>query len=98
STGDLRFKVNLSKLAERIDTLRTFSAGLVIDLPKHVDRHLVETLDKCETILLVLESTITSVAAAKRWLKVLGELGYGKAKIRLIVNRSGSKLKAQEAE
>jgi pilus assembly protein CpaE len=96
--GSAAFKANLSELAECLSTIRTYSQFWVLDLPRHIDKHLVNIIDMCDKILLVFEATVQSVATCRRWLNIFNELGYSKDKIICVLNRSGSKYTGVEQQ
>ncbi len=94
--GSAAFKTNLSQLTDCLDSVRSYSQVFLIDLPRHLDKHLVTLMDKCDKILLVFEASVPGVATCRRWLKIFGELGYGKDKVICVLNRAGSKYDAVE--
>jgi pilus assembly protein CpaE len=98
SDGEAATKSNLTQLADCLDQVRYFSDLFVVDVPRHLDRHLVTLLDQCAQIVLVFEATISGVAACQRWLQIFRELGYERERIALVVNRSGSKYKVVEEQ
>ena len=95
--GDAAGKVNLTEVAGCLDRIRGFSGLWVLDLPRHLDKHLVTLMDRCDLILLVLEASLTGVAATRRWLDVFAELGYAAGKVSCVLNRSGSREKLVES-
>ncbi len=96
--GEAALKANLSQLAECLKLVRCYSDFWVIDLPKHLDKHLVNMTDMCDKILLVLEPTVSGVAACRRWLNIFSDLGYDKNKIICVVNRAGAKYTSVEQQ
>jgi pilus assembly protein CpaE len=96
--GSAAFKTNLSELAECLSSIRSYSQFWVLDLPRHIDKHLVTISDMCDKILLVFEANVQSVATCRRWLNVFKELGYNKDKIVCVLNRSGSKYTGVEQQ
>lgn len=89
-TGAGVARTNLSQVAELLDGMRHFSGLWLLDLPGALDRHLVSVTDRCHLILLVLEPTIASIAASRRWLSIFADLGYPASKVMCVVNRSGT--------
>ncbi|MBY0545793.1 MAG: P-loop NTPase [Candidatus Obscuribacterales bacterium] len=87
---------NLSRMAECLESLRSFEQYYVVDLPGHLDKHLVTMLDRLDHIFLVFDATISGVAASKRWLNIFAELEYPEAKITAVLNRSGGRFKSIE--
>ncbi len=96
--GSAAFKSNLSELAECLSSVRSYSQFWVLDLPRHIDRHLVTLADLCDKILLVFEATVQSVATCRRWLNIFDELGYSKDKVICVLNRSGCKYTGVEQQ
>jgi pilus assembly protein CpaE len=94
--GDAGVRVTLSQVAECLDNIRRHSKYWVIDLPTHLDRHLVTLMDRCDVVLLILEPTLASAMSAGRWLRVFQDLGYPPQKLLTVVNRSGGKFKDVE--
>lgn len=89
---------NLSGLAECMISLRCLGGFYVLDLPGHLDKHLVTMLDNVDLILLTFEATIASVACVRRWLNIFAELGYVQEKYRLVLNRAGGRLRSVESD
>jgi pilus assembly protein CpaE len=89
--GEAALKADLTQLAQCITLLGSYTNCWVVDLPKHLDRHLVTFLDASTKIVLVLEATVSSLAACNRWLATFRELDYPTERIICVVNRSGSK-------
>jgi pilus assembly protein CpaE len=91
--GHAGAKMTLTDLADTLPDLTRFTNRVIIDLPRHLDRHLVTTLDALTMIVLVVEPTFASIASAKRLLSTFDDLGYDRQKVQLVVNRFGGKLK-----
>jgi pilus assembly protein CpaE len=98
TVGQGGLQINLSQIAESLDGVRKFSRSWVIDLPRYLDKHLVTLIDRCGTMLIVFEPTLAGIAAARRWLRLLEELGYPHERTILVVNRAGSKPRITEQE
>jgi Flp pilus assembly CpaE family ATPase len=98
SDGEAAIKSNLTQLADCLDQVKHFNDLFVVDVPGHLDRHLVTLLDRCAQIVLVFEATISGVAACHRWLQIFTELGYERDRVILVCNRSGSKYKGVEQQ
>jgi pilus assembly protein CpaE len=96
--GEAAVKTNLSKVACCLEYIRPYSDFWIVDLPRHLDKHLVTLADMCSRIVLVFEATVPGVAATQQWLSVLRELGYEKERIMCLLNRSGSKLNGVEKQ
>ncbi|MGH9549925.1 MAG: AAA family ATPase, partial [Terriglobales bacterium] len=96
--GEAAVQTNLSNLASCLSAMRSYSDFWVLDLPRHVDKHLVTLTDMCDRIVLVFEATVSGVATSQRWLSVFKELGYPDERIVSLVNRAGSKFKAVEKQ
>lgn len=98
SDGDGAFALDSGSLPDLLTQISTFSPLWLIDLPKEIDRHLVELLDLCSEIILVMEPDLSSVAAARRWLNHFEDLGYDPAQVLMVINRSGGRLREVESQ
>ena len=96
--GSAAFKADLSQLAQCLNSVRSYSQFWILDLPRHIDKHLVTITDMSDKILLVFEATVPGVATCRRWLNIFTELGYSKSKIVCVLNRSGSKYTGVEQQ
>ncbi len=74
------------------------SGTVVVDLPRTVSRELITMLDLCDNIILVLEPTVTALAAAKRWFEVFSDLELKSDQVFTVLNRTGGKLKEIERQ
>ena len=83
----------LTQLSACLPSLQSAFRQIVVDLPKHLDRHLVSVLDRCDVVVLIIEPSLTSIAATNRWLHIFDELGYAREKVVLVANRTGGKHK-----
>ncbi len=96
--GSAASENNLSELVKLIPAIGNVSNGIVMDLPKNLDRYLVTMLDLASVIVLVLEPNLASIAAAKRWLAAFEDLDYPDEKVLLVANRLGGKFKFVEEQ
>jgi len=96
--GEGAFALDRASLPNLLTQISALSSLWLIDLPKEIDRHLVEILDLCSEIVLVVEPDLTSVAAARRWLNHFEDLGYDPAHVLIVINRSGGRLKEVETQ
>jgi pilus assembly protein CpaE len=94
--GDALVQTNLTHLSHCLKSMRSYSSLWVIDLPRHLDKHLVSLTDLCDKIIIVFEATVTGVAATQRWLSIFSELGYDDSRLICLLNRAGSKYKSVE--
>ena len=94
--GSAGVKSNLSEVTTSFSQIRDYSDLWLIDMPNHLDKHLVTMFDACTKIVLIFEATVAGVATCRRWLEVFQELGYESERIICVLNRSGSKFKAVE--
>lgn len=80
---------------EQIDALLWVAAShydvVVVDAGRVLDEVTVRAMDQSDTIFLVLQLTLPFVRDARRLLRAMGSLGYGKDKIKLLVNRNEKK-------
>jgi pilus assembly protein CpaE len=96
-TGEAALKTQLTDVARCITQGRNASHFWVVDLPNHLDRHLVTQLDACDVIVLVFEETMPGVSAARRWWNTFTQLGYADKHLFFVINRAGSRTGAAEA-
>jgi pilus assembly protein CpaE len=96
--GSSALNTDLTQISECLLAAKSLSPFWVIDLPRHLDKHLMELMDKCNKLILVLEPTIASIASANRWLTIFTELGYDQNKVLCVLNRSGGKQSAVEEQ
>lgn len=94
--GSAASQNNLSELVKVLPPIASCSNGVVLDVPKNLDRYLVTMLDKATVIVVVLEPNVASIAATKRWLAAFEDLGYPSSRILLAANRLGGKFKFVE--
>lgn len=87
-----------TEIARCLSSIREHSPLWLVDLPKHLDRHLVNLLDVCDQIVFIVEPTLACVNAAKRWQRVFADLGYGGDKVVGVINRAGGRLRLVEDE
>jgi pilus assembly protein CpaE len=89
--GDAALKTDLTQLAGSLASMSVYTGCWIVDLPKHLDKHLVTFLDASAKIVLVIEATVSGIAACNRWLATFRDLGYSAERIICVLNRSGSK-------
>jgi pilus assembly protein CpaE len=88
---------------EHIDALLWLAATqydvVVVDAGRSLDALSVRAMDQSEAVFPVLQLTLPFVRDAKRLLRALSGLGYGKDKIKLIVNRheKGGQIRVDDA-
>jgi pilus assembly protein CpaE len=80
---------------EQIDALLWVAVSnydfVVIDAGRSLDEITMRAMDQSETIFPVLQQTLPFLRDAKRLLNALGALGYGKEKVKLLINREENK-------
>jgi pilus assembly protein CpaE len=96
--GEAGARSNLSQLTDCLNNIRHHSSFWIVDLPRHLDKHLVTLTDVCDKIVLVFEATLPGVAASQRWLAIFRELGYDSERIVCVLNRAGSKYSGVEQQ
>lgn len=96
--GTAGVQTNLSHIAQCLGSLRQYSAMWLIDVPRHLDRHLVTLLDSCDRVMLVFEASLAGIASCQRWLATFKELGYEREKLIVVLNRAGSKYRVAEEQ
>ena len=77
--------------AEHIDVLLWTAAShydvVIIDAGRSLDDVTVRAMDLSDTVFAVLQMSLPFVRDAKRLLRAMTALGYGKDKIKLVINR-----------
>jgi pilus assembly protein CpaE len=96
--GEAHLSTNLTIVSACLRHLNQESALWLIDLPRHLDKHLVTIMDMCDQILLIFEPSVTAVNSAQRWLGTFEDLAYDRRKISLVLNRSGGRSKGVEEQ
>jgi len=96
--GQAAVTTTLSELAHCLAGIRSYRKCWVVDMPKHLDKHLVTLVDMCDRVLLVFEANVTGIATTQRWLSVFRELGYADDRIMCVLNRAGSKYSGIEQQ
>lgn len=96
--GNAALNFSLTDIAGCLPVISQYSSVNVLDIPHRLDKHLVNLLDVCNLIVLVIEPNMTSIAAGKRWLKNFAELGYKEKDLMIVINRVGGKLKYIEQQ
>jgi pilus assembly protein CpaE len=64
---------------------------VILDVGRRMDAVSIQALDKADMIFPVLQQTLPFVRDTKRLIDVFHSLGYGKEKLRLIINRYDKK-------
>lgn len=91
-------QVSLADVGRLLGIFKDLPGSCVVDLPRLVNLDLVSMLDLCDCIVLVLEPTVTALAAARRWFDVFQDLGITNDSLVAVLNRSGGKLKEIEKQ
>jgi len=81
-----------------IDRLRQDYDLVVVDCPATFNEPTIAILDQADMILTLLTLEITSVKNMRLFLEVAEQLGYGKDKVRLVLNRADSTLGIRVAD
>lgn len=89
---------DLGLLPGCLDSIKKLTDRVYIDLPKLLDKDMLALLDKCDLIVLVVEPSLASITAGKRWLNIFNQLDYAAERTMIAINRTGGKLKHLEVE
>ncbi|MFA7667474.1 MAG: AAA family ATPase [Burkholderiaceae bacterium] len=77
-----------SEAVERVFSLaRSRYDFVIVDVGRVLDRVTVGALDEVDIVHVVIQSTLPYLHNAKRLIGVLGGLGYGQGKIKVVLNR-----------
>lgn len=96
--ANLALQVSLAEVVRLLSLFKELPGTCIVDLPRSVNLDLVSMLDLCDCIVLVLEPTVTALAAARRWFDVFQDLGLANDRLVAVLNRSGGKLKEIEKQ
>ncbi|HEX4491031.1 MAG TPA: P-loop NTPase [Acidimicrobiia bacterium] len=78
--------------------LRATCAYVIVDMPPHFDDVVLALLEEADDVLLVASMDIPSIKNLKVGIQTLGLLSLAGPKLRLILNRSGSKVNLDIAD
>ena len=77
-----------------IQSLRSHFDFIVVDCLKAIDDIFLAVMDTADTIVLVTLQTVPGLKNTKRCLELLEQLGYDRAKIKVVLNRFAKRAKA----
>ena len=77
-----------------IQSLRSHFDFIVVDCLKAIDDIFLAVMDSADIILLVTLQTVPGLKNTKRCLELLEQLGYDRAKIKVVLNRFAKKTRA----
>jgi pilus assembly protein CpaE len=81
-----------------IETLRDFCAYIVVDTPSHFTEVVIRVLEESDDIVLVAGMDVPNIKNVKLGLQTLRLLNVPIAKVKLVLNRSNSKVKIDVGE
>ena len=77
-----------------LQSLRSHFDFIVVDCLKAIDDIFLAAMDSADTIVLVTLQTVPGLKNTKRCLELLEQLGYDRAKIKVVLNRFAKKTRA----
>jgi len=90
------------QLAERMPALMSTLCDhfdyVIVDGVRDFDDCALAALDMADTIALVMSQDVASVRRARRAVQIFRQLGYGDAKLRLVLNRARRGARVDDAE
>jgi len=89
--SNLALQIAGGELASLLGTIKQFPGTLVVDLPRAISRELVIMLDLCDQIVLVVEPTVASLSAARRWIEIFADLNLPPERLLTVLSRAGGK-------
>lgn len=95
---DAADKIKVEHLKKIFDLARSISDYIIIDTPPALNDTTLMALDESETIYLVATMDVPSIKNVKVSLQTMKLLGYGDEKVKLILNRSDSKVSLHPKE
>jgi pilus assembly protein CpaE len=81
-----------------LETLREFCAYIVVDTPSHFTEVVIRVLEESDDIVLVAGMDVPNIKNVKLGLQTLRLLNVPIAKVKLVLNRSNSKVKIDVGE
>jgi pilus assembly protein CpaE len=81
-----------------IDMIRTFTSYVVVDTPSYFTEVVVRLLEDCDDIVLVAGMDVPNIKNVKLGLNTLRLLNLPTTKVKLVLNRSNSKVKIDVSE
>lgn len=78
-------------VARMLEVLTTFMHYIVLDLPHDFSGKTLAALEASDAVLLVFQQDLAAVKLTMRVLQFFDESGYGKDKVRLVLNRYNQK-------
>jgi pilus assembly protein CpaE len=87
-----------SAVRKVMERLRQDYDLVIVDCPATFNEPTIAVLDQADTILTLLTLEITSVKNMRLFIEVAEQLGYGKDKLRLVLNRADSTLGIRVAD
>jgi pilus assembly protein CpaE len=83
-------EVTAPKIKSVLNLLKGMGGYIIVDGGYSFDERLLTVMDIADMIILVGVLTLPAIRNIQKSLKVFRDLGYGKDKVRLIINRSGA--------
>jgi len=90
--------VGLARLRRVLEALRMHNDLVIVDCTSSFNDATIGVLDTADLVLTVLSLEITSIKNMRLFLEVADQLGYGRDKIKLILNRADSTLGIRVAD
>jgi pilus assembly protein CpaE len=81
-----------------IDMIRSFCSYVVVDTPSYFTEVVIRLLEECDDIVLVAGMDVPNIKNVKLGLQTLRLLNVPIAKVKLVLNRSNSKVKIDVGE
>jgi pilus assembly protein CpaE len=83
-------EITASKIKAVLNLLKGMGGYVIVDGGYSFDERLLTVMDVSDMILLVGVLTLPAIRNIQKSLRVFHDLGYGKDKVRMIINRSGA--------
>ncbi len=93
-------QVTAESVAAIIELARTEYDFIVLDLGRAMDPPTVKALDVADRIVMVVEQSLPALKDARRMAQVFDGLGYGRDKVRMVINcfAKSSLIRAEDVE
>jgi len=90
--------ITATQVSQIISHLKSMFSHVIVDTTHRFDSRTLEVFSQSDYILLVTVASIPSIRATRKSLDVFKGLGYGKDKVKIVVNRTSKKDKINISE
>jgi pilus assembly protein CpaE len=91
-------RIGAGLVSQLLEAVRAEVDYLVVDTSRHLDDHTLAALEAADQVYLVVTPEIPALKNLKIAIETLGELGFPRDRLRLVLNRADSKVGLSVAE